>query len=74
MLLTTDRLHRVKRLLLDTMRYICASGSYVFDGDPTREAAYTLQHVNDWRNSSKKKPPKSDGNIVSIKTPADDDT
>jgi len=72
---STDRQHRIRRLLLDVMRYVCAAGSYVFDGDPTRESAYTLQHVNQFRNKGRKGAPKSDGNVgpVTGRLPVDDD-
>jgi hypothetical protein len=48
--ITTDRIHRVKRLLLDTLRYVGNAGLYVFGDDPTRQSAYRLQHISAWGN------------------------
>jgi hypothetical protein len=67
--LSTDRVHRVKRLLLDTLRYVSVAGLYVFADDPTRHDAYALQHVNGWKNRSRRlrasgataTPPNPDG-------------
>lgn len=54
--LSTDRIHRCKRLLLDTLRYVGNLGLYVFGDDPTRRAAYQLQHLNDYSNTRRRAP------------------
>ncbi len=53
--LSSERVHRIKRLLLDAMRYVGKAGEVAFEGDSTREAAYRLQHVNAYRKQSGKK-------------------
>lgn len=61
-LVSTDSLHRVKRLLLDAMRYVGVRGEYVFADDATRLPGYQLQHISEWSNRSGKK--KVDGDVV----------
>ncbi|MBI5496721.1 MAG: hypothetical protein HY904_17035 [Deltaproteobacteria bacterium] len=73
--MSTVELHRVKRLLLDVMRYVGATGDALFDGDETRAPGYRLQHINEWRNRARAtKAPKSDGAVTAVRVvrPGDD--
>ena len=63
---TTESLHRVKRLILDCMRYVGVRGEYVFADDATRLPGYRLQHIGQWSNQKKRTRVGSDGDVATF--------